>query len=326
MRNNSWYLLVLSALVLSVGASAFAEEDGVEISWKQGERRDYRIQIDETTTSAGGGVNVKDDYPQTLYITTVTEAPTENGLIPVTLTLTRYQGKLPELGSDFVKRTFEFDSAIWQRNTKLPNIYFTYYAAQLSVPLKLLFKKSGELAEVQGSKELTAELERLLKRDFLDEPSFANTIQSYRTRCHQNTLKMQWENLLTLAFPEDFEPEKEWKTEPAYFISGGYFGWIKGKHSAIEGEKNGFKITSDYDFPRTQATVQKQASGSENEYFVKSGTGKGTMLRGADGWSIKHSRELHIYVSNTLRFSGAAIPIERYSKYSYTIERVEPKP
>jgi len=326
MPGKFWCAGLLWLVSLTAVFEVRGAEDGVELSWKAGERRDYRIQIDETATSAGGGVNVKDDYPVTLQVSTMTEAPTDAGLLPVTLTLTRYQAKLPQIDNDFVKRVYEFDSEKWPRNAKISNIYFAFHAAQLSVPLKLMFKKSGELAEVQGSKELTAELERLLKRDFANDPAYPNSVQAGRTRCHQNTLKMNWENLLTIVLPENFEPEKEWKTEPAYFVSGGYFAWLNGKHSAIEDENNGFKITSEYDFPRTQAVVRKDASGSEKEYFVKSGTGKGTLLRDSDGWATKHTRELHVYLSSISRFSGFELPAEHYYKFLYTVERIAPKP
>lgn len=301
-------------------------DDGIELSLVPGEQRAYKMQIDETTTSAGGGVNVKDTYPTTLEISLTTESPNAKELIPVVLKVTRYQAKLPQLDADFVKRVYEFDSATWQPGTKLSELYFAYYAAHLAVPLKLLFNKTGELVEVEGTAELAAELERLLRRDFADHPAFDNAILAGRIRCHKDTLKRQWEGLLTIALPQDFEPEKPWTTKAVYPITGGYVGWIKGKHAAVEGDDGGFVLTTEYELPRTQVAVLKNASGSENEYFIKNGTGKGTLVRGGDGWATKHTRELHLYLSITLKFSGTEIPSERYSKINHTIERLAPKP
>ncbi len=315
------YRTVVALCFWLMSLSVSTADDGVELSLKAGERRDYRIQFEDTTTSAGGGVNVKDTYPMTLDVSLVTEPPTDKELIPVVLTVKRYQAKLPQLDSDFVKRLYEFDSAKSQAGGRLPNIYFAYYAAHLAVPIKLMFNKSGELVEVLGTTELSAELERILNRDFSAEPSLPNSLQAGRIRCHKDTLKRLWENLLSLKFPEDFEPEKEWKTKVVFAIPGSYVCWLNGKHTTVEGENNGFTVTSEYEFPRSQPQIQKNASGSENEYFIKSGTGKGTMLRGADGWPTKHTRELHLYMSITLRFSGAEIPSERYSKFVHTIER-----
>ena len=300
--------------------------DGVELSLKEGEKREYRVQIEETTTSAGGGVNVKDTYPVTLDVSLTTEATNDKGLTPVVLKVTRYQAKLPQLDSDFVKRLYEFDSATWQPNTKLPDQYFTYYAAHLAVPLKLLFNKGGELVDVEGSAELTKELERLLTRDFSDLPVYPNALQAGRIRCLKDTLKRQWDGLFTIAFPQDFEPEKAWNTKAVYAITGGYVGWIHGKHTAVEADNNGFTLTTEYELPRTGVAVLKNATGSENEYFVKNGTGKGTMTRDAEGWATKHTRELHVYLSITLKFSGAEIPSERYSKFVHTVERIAAKP
>ncbi len=312
-------VLCLAATTALACCRCEAADDVPKIVWKPGEHRHYRIAIEDTTTMAANGVNTKNTYPSTYWFTATTGTPQPDKLIPVTIQINRFQTRLPYLDNNFTSQVIDFDTDNWQKETPLPNISFVEAAAQTAVPIRLLYDERGKLSSVGGSSELTAEAERLLARDFSTSPAYANALSACHDKCHQNTLKMVWEGLLIQPLPEGFEPEKAWSTKQPYVV-GEFYGWLKGEHTATEGASGQLNIESVFDVPKTQVATLKRSS-YENDYNFKGGTGKGVIVRDADGWNKKATRDLHFYISITYRNPPLTFQEEQYCHIKTTVER-----
>ncbi len=270
----------------------------------------YWVQEIRDTVGTGGGVTAKSNIPFTLELTALVGEAKADGLVPITLKVTRAQTTMPHWVG-FKETQESFDTKTW--NGKTPSeMHMLRGVALMRKPIALLMNSRGKIDGVADADNMRTELESMLRKDFSQDPAFTNTVSADARAFAEDALQSIWQVLLVQEFPNDFELDEEWQVKRRYY-AGENWTSLEEKHVAKDAGDGAVEIATTVKLPRTEPITIKKKS-SVTTYFVKNGTGNGTKIVDRDGWVRKSDSMIHIYLSNTVRFAGTDVPMEFYTK------------
>ena len=131
----------------------------------------YWVQEIRETVTTSGGITSKTNIPMTLELTAIVGEPKADGLVPVTLKVTRWQTTWPHWVG--FKETLEsFDTKTWNGKTPPLEMHMLRGVALMHKPIALLVDSRGKVTGVTGADQTRAELESMLRKDFSKDPAF----------------------------------------------------------------------------------------------------------------------------------------------------------
>ena len=297
----SQLLLILFYLTLPGGPAS-------AIELEPGSSHHYRVTrtIESTMKNLGTTTKTKEVYSREMNA--VVGEKNDQGLIPVSLNVTRVTGEAPAVNFDTLQvTTKKFDSQTWDGRTAPPAHTFLPYIAQMKKPLTLWFTAEGRLESVTGSKDVNAEVAAMMDRMFRSDPAFESTKAYYRLGYRDSVQQWIWKDRLLFGLPEDFELGSEWEQKDVRVFHM-FYVYVKGTFAAVDESADGTEIEVAYDVPGTGKAAVEYGN-QKYEYAAKNGTGEGKITVRPDGWLHKAETTTHAYFDVTLHSGPTTVTV-----------------